>query len=225
MEARKVTIINNRTQSQKVIMSSASTLGELKRDMREAGVSYEGMTFFEGHMRAELKDNSAPLPETVKWKGEDVNELTFLLTAPEKKIKSGSERTDAYAKIKELGLQDACQKKYGKNFTMCKTSELLELIESNSANGKKAIAKPAAKKEEQVKETKAEAKKEVEADTTKDSSLRKSFDTLVSILYENGILDEIQYAQVKEILSGSSESSSSEKLSKAEIDEMFGFVR
>ena len=63
---RKVTIINNKTQSQKVIQDSeATTLGELKREMRERGIEYEGMTFYEGHLRAELKDDASPLPATV----------------------------------------------------------------------------------------------------------------------------------------------------------------
>ena len=53
METRKVTIINSKTQSQKVIQDSkATTLGELKQEMRERGINYAGMTFFEGHMRA-----------------------------------------------------------------------------------------------------------------------------------------------------------------------------
>lgn len=87
---RKVTIINNKTQSQKVIQAStATTLGELKREMRESGIEYEGMTFFEGHLRAELKDDASILPTNIPYKGQVVNDLTFLLTAPEKKIKSG----------------------------------------------------------------------------------------------------------------------------------------
>ena len=59
METRKVTIINSRSQSQKVIQDSkATTLGELKAEMRERGIDYSGMTFYEGHMRAELKDDA-----------------------------------------------------------------------------------------------------------------------------------------------------------------------
>ena len=40
------------------------------------------------------------------------------------------ERKEAYAKIKELNLQEECKKKYGKNFTQCKTDELIHLIQS-----------------------------------------------------------------------------------------------
>ena len=130
MEFRKVTIINNKTQSQKVIQaSSAVTLGELKREMREANIEYEGMTFFEGHVRAELKDDSSILPTNIPYKGEVVNDLIFLLTAPEKKIRSGAmSRTEVLNKIKAKGLQGECMKKFGKNFTTCKTQDLLDLL-------------------------------------------------------------------------------------------------
>ena len=130
MEFRKVTIINNKTQSQKVIQASAATtLGELKREMREAGIEYEGMTFFEGHLRAELKDDASILPTNIPYKGQVVNDLTFLLTAPEKKIKSGAmSRAEAYNAIKARGLQDECVKRFGKNFTMCKTQDLIDLL-------------------------------------------------------------------------------------------------
>lgn len=40
------------------------------------------------------------------------------------------ERKEAYAKIKELNLQEECKKKYGKNFTQCKTDELAHLVQS-----------------------------------------------------------------------------------------------
>lgn len=90
METRKITIIDNKNQSQKVIADSqATTLGELKSEMRARGISYEGCTFYCGQMRAELKDDAAPLPATVMYRGQEVTDLTFLLTAPEKKIKSG----------------------------------------------------------------------------------------------------------------------------------------
>lgn len=40
------------------------------------------------------------------------------------------ERKEAYAKIKSLNLQEECKKKYGKNFTQCKTDELAHLVQS-----------------------------------------------------------------------------------------------
>lgn len=38
------------------------------------------------------------------------------------------ERKEAYEQIKKLGLQEECKKKFGKNFTQCKTSELEVII-------------------------------------------------------------------------------------------------
>ena len=40
------------------------------------------------------------------------------------------ERKEAYEQIKKLGLQGECQKKYGKNFTQCKTGELEAIIKT-----------------------------------------------------------------------------------------------
>lgn len=90
METRRVTFINQKTQAQRTIENStATTLGELKTEMDAAGIDYDGMTFYEGHMRAELKDDAAPLPTNIPYKGTVVNDLTFMLTTPEKKVKSG----------------------------------------------------------------------------------------------------------------------------------------
>ena len=48
MEARKITIVSTKTQKKSVIMSGAETLGELKNDLRNAGIDFEDMTFYEG---------------------------------------------------------------------------------------------------------------------------------------------------------------------------------
>ena len=130
METRKVTIINNQTQSQKVITESkATTLGELKKEMDELGIPHSGMTFYEGHLRAELKDNASVLPTNIPYKGEVVNDLVFLLTKPEKHIKSGVTGREAlYADIRANNLQEACIAKYGKNFTLCKNQQLMDLL-------------------------------------------------------------------------------------------------
>lgn len=225
METRKVTIINSRTQSQKVITDSkATTLGELKAEMRERGIDFSGMTFFEGHMRAELKDDAAPLPTNIPYKGQVVNDLTFMLTAPEKKVKSGAmSRAEAYDKIKELGLQAECVKKFGKNFTMCKTSDLISLIESKSSS------KPTPK----VKETKEEVKTKVKENTIVEethapvvatgSNLEKAFIALLDDLYNEDNINEDTYDKCKTLLNGGSYTKP-EKMSKKEIDTMFNFV-
>ena len=203
MEFRKVTIINNKTQSQKVIQASAATtLGELKREMREAGIEYEGMTFFEGHLRAELKDDASILPTNIPYKGQVVNDLTFLLTAPEKKIKSGAmSRAEAYNAIKARGLQDECVKRFGKNFTMCKTQDLIDLL------GEEAPAKPL---------------KDEPAKPASEGNVAGALEILLEDLYGSDVIEEGTYDRAMAVLKGTSYAP--EKMSKAEINKMFDFV-
>lgn len=215
MEFRKVTIINNKTQSQKVIQAStATTLGELKREMREAGIEYEGMTFFEGHLRAELKDDASILPTNIPYKGQVVNDLTFLLTAPEKKIKSGAmSRAEAYNAIKARGLQDECEKRFGKNFTICKTQDLIDLL------GEGAPAKE--EKKEVVKNPVKEEKPEVTA--TSEGNVAGALEVLLEDLYVNDTIEEATYNRAMAELKGT-DYKEPEKMSRSEINKMFDFV-
>lgn len=137
MEARKITVVSTKTHKKSVIMSGAETLGELKKDFREAGIDYEGMAFYEGVSKTELKTDESVLPKDVPYTNrttgetKNTNELVFMLTNTNKKIKSGAmTRTEAYDAIRAKGLQAECQKRFGRNFTMCKTSDLVSLIES-----------------------------------------------------------------------------------------------
>lgn len=221
MEFRKVTIINNKTQSQKVIQAStATTLGELKREMREAGIEYEGMTFFEGHLRAELKDDASILPTNILYKGQVVNDLTFLLTAPEKKIKSGAmSRAEAYNAIKARGLQDECVKRFGKNFTMCKTQDLIDLLGEGSS-------KPAPVKEK--KEVVVEEKATKEVEISKESSIPEgnvagALEVLLEGLYGSDTIEEATYNRAMAELKGT-DYKGPEKMSRSEINKMFDFV-
>lgn len=225
MEFRKVTIINNKTQSQKVIQaSSATTLGELKREMREAGIEYEGMTFFEGHLRAELKDDASILPTNIPYKGQVVNDLTFLLTAPEKKIKSGAmSRAEAYNAIKARGLQDECVKRFGKNFTMCKTQDLIDLLGEGAPakEEKKEVVKEKPAKKEVAKEPVKEEKPEVTASS--EGNVAGALEILLEDLYGSDAIEEGTYDRAMAVLKGTSYEAP-EKMSKAEINKMFDFV-
>lgn len=218
METRKVTIINSKTQSQKVIQDSkATTLGELKQEMRERGIDYTGMTFFEGHMRAELKDDAAPLPANIPYKGQVVNDLTFMLTAPEKKVRSGAmSRAEAYAEIKKRHLQSVCVEKFGKNFTQCSTADLISLFEKGSTN-----VAPAPKAEKPVEAEAAPVTSDIPSHTGCNCS--KAIAMLTEALYSNDTIEEETYDAVMAVLTGKS-CNTPEKMSKKEIDEMFGFV-
>lgn len=226
---RKVTIINNKTQSQKVIQAStATTLGELKREMREAGIEYEGMTFFEGHLRAELKDDASILPTNIPYKGQVVNDLTFLLTAPEKKIKSGAmSRAEAYNAIKARGLQDECVKRFGKNFTMCKTQDLIDLLGEGGApvkeEKKEAVKEKPAKKEVAKEPVKEEKVKAPATTATSEGNVAGALEILLEDLYGSGVIEEGTYDRAMAVLKGTTYKAP-EGMSKEEINKMFDFV-
>lgn len=150
MEARKILFVMSNSSSQKSIMSEAETLGALKADMRRAGINYDNMTFYEGRTRTELKDDASVLPTNVPVAAKGTtpatttNDLVFMLTTANKKIRSGAgDRPAAYAKIKQLGLQYACKAKYGKNFTQCSTSDLEALIADASPKVEPKVKAPA----------------------------------------------------------------------------------
>ena len=199
METRKITIVSTKSQSKKVIMSSATTLAELKSDLRQNGIDYEGMSFFEGTSKVELKNDASVLPHDVPWKGTVTNELVFMLTNTNKKIRSGAmSRMEAYAEIKRMGLQDACLKKFGKNFTMCKTADLIALVQSNSAAKPAPAPKAEAKKEETPVNTPVAPTSN--GDGCVDTASRAAISKLVEILEENGTIEDYEKEEVLDIL-------------------------
>ena len=143
MSTKKFTVIDTRTGLKKTFDSEANTVGELKADLARLDISTDGMAIQEGLTRTELGGNDTYLPHDVPYKGGTTNNLVFRLTQAEKRIKSGSVRSDAYDQVKKLGLQNAIVAKYGKNFTMCKTAELVAEVE---AAKKKAAPKAETKK-------------------------------------------------------------------------------
>ena len=235
MEARKITIVSTRNQKKSVIMSAATTLAELKADLRQNGIDYTGMTFYEGTSKVELKDDASVLPHDVPYKGQLTNELVFMLTNTNKKIRSGADmsRADAYAAIKAKGLQEECVKRFGKNFTMCKTADLIALVNEKSAPAKESVKETPAK-EEKVAETKKEEVKE-QAGTAEcvDTKARAALSRLLTILTDNDTLEDDEAEEIEDILGGEIEVAASEdyKPSSAspysddEIDRMFNFAR
>lgn len=216
MEARKITVVQTKNQKKSVIMSAATTLAELKSDLRANGIDYDGMTFFEGTSHIELKNDASVLPHDVPYKGTITNELVFMLTNTNKKIRSGAvamTRTEAYSAIKSMGLQDACVKKFGKNFTMCKTTDLIALIQSSSDSN----PAPATPKAEAKAATKKGGKVEAPANTPEasapvapasnggecvDTTARAAISKLVEILEDNGTIEDYEKEEVLGILGG-----------------------
>ena len=245
MEARKITVVQTKNQKKSVIMSAAATLAELKSDLRANGIDYDGMTFFEGTSKVELKNDASVLPHDVPYKGTITNELVFMLTNTNKKIRSGAvamSRDEVYSAVKSMGLQDACVKKFGKNFTMCKTADLIALIQGNG------ISKPASAAPEAEAKAKAETKKEekVKAPVNTpevsvsvapasnggecaDTVARAAIGELVEILEDNGTIEDYEKEKVLDILggeaaaapSGECKTKSVSPYSDDEIDDMF----
>ena len=233
MEARKITIVSTRNQKKSVIMSAATTLAELKADLRQNGIDYDGMTFYEGTSKVELKDDASVLPHDVPYKGQLTNELVFMLTNTNKKIRSGADmsRSDAYAAIKAKGLQEECIKRFGKNFTMCKTTDLITLV------NEKSVSKPASftpAKKEKVDETKKRESKE-KTNTTEyvDTKVRAALCRLLTILTDNDTLEADEVEEIEDILGDKVEvapsedykPSSASPYSDDEIDRMFNFEK
>ena len=161
MEARKILFVLSNSSNQKSIMSEAETLGALKADMRRAGINYDGMTFYEGRTRTELKDDASVLPVNVPVPAKGTtpatttNDLVFMLTTANKKIKSGAlspERKNTLEEIKAKGLGAAVTAKFGKNATQCKTPDLLAfLAEQSKPASQVATEAPKTKKVEEEK--------------------------------------------------------------------------
>lgn len=200
MQSRKITVVQTKNQKKSIIMSAATTLAELKSDLRANGIDYDGMTFFEGTSKVELKNDASVLPHDVPYKGTVTNELVFMLTNTNKKIRSGAtnmSRMEVYNAIKSMSLQDACVKKFGKNFTMCKTTDLIALVQSNGTS--EPTPKAETKNEEKVKTLVVPASSD---DMCVDAKARAAISRLVVILENNGTIEEDEKEEVLGILGG-----------------------
>ena len=125
---RKIIVVSSATQSQTAFESEATTLGELKQELNARNVDYNGMTFLEGHSKLEMSLDDAILPSNIPYKGTTTNDLVFLLTTPQKKIRSGVDRIHLYGVIKDNGLAEAIKEKFGRNYTNVSTDDLAEFL-------------------------------------------------------------------------------------------------
>lgn len=182
METKRFTVVDTRSNQVKTFNSEATTVAELKRDLRNIGINPDGMAIQEGLTKTELISDETVLPTNVSYRGTTTNNLVFRLTQPDKKIKSGVEihfcsRSELYDKIKDLSLADVIKAKYGNNYTNVKTDDLVREVTT-------------AMKE--LKENKA-----CSNDITKDAIA-----TLTSILVNNGCIDADEGNKVMEPLLG-----------------------
>lgn len=127
MEARKITVLTSTNRV--VLMSSAETLGELKVDMSAQGINCVDKVFMEGLTHTEFSRDDAVLPKDVKYHDEVTNELVFMVTEPNQKIKSGisAGRQYLYDKIKSLNMETIVKNLTGCNYQNLSTAKLKEI--------------------------------------------------------------------------------------------------
>ena len=211
MEKRIITIVSTANSSKVELETNAMTLGELKAAMNQADIAYDGMTFYEGLTKFELVDDASILPHDVVRNGQTTNNLVFMLTNTNKKIRSGYDRVELYTIIKAKGLAEECKERLGKNFTMCKTSELEELVKGCES------VKSAA--EATTVETSAELKEIVKLQQEV-KTLSNAVNTLrnfLIIIFDGDEIDESKSCMERE--------KNKDSLYKnSEIDDMFSFL-
>jgi hypothetical protein len=209
---RKVTFIDSKSQSQKVINNStATTLGELKAEMRTAGIDYTDMSFYEGHIRAELLDDNSILPTNIPYKGQVVNDLVFMLSTTNKKIKSGVDRAEVYQMIKGMNLQDVVKSIFNRNYTQVPTNELLSLVARYTPNNAAT---------EETSEVKAAITCAERFD-----HIEQALKDIIDILYDEGIIDDDEYTEMTDLFDYEGlDNAEDQKMTPQEIDEMFDFM-
>lgn len=199
MEARRITVVQTKNQKKSVVMTNATTLGELKEALREQGIDYDGMTFYEGLSKTELKHDDAILPHDIERNGTVTNELVFMLTNTDKKIRSGAmSRPELYDYIKKNGLQAEVQKKLGKNFTLCKTSDLQYIVDKHM-KGARPVANDAPATEA-MPEPKAEVRKEVPENIASLDNVRTALVMLVHELCDNEYIEDYTRDRILDVL-------------------------
>ena len=129
MEARRITVVDTRVNRTKSFESTAETMAEMLADFRANGIDATDMAIQEGLTKTEMNENSI-LPKDVSYKGTVTNNLVFRLTQKEKKTRSGMDRKEVYAMIKNNHLENMVKEALGRNYTQVPTVDLIKLIES-----------------------------------------------------------------------------------------------
>lgn len=217
---RKITVLVESTQSKHVLQSNATTLGELKDELRDKNISFNSDDVFkEGLSKTVLTTDESILPSNIPWRGEVTNDLIFMITAPQKKIKSGvMTRLEVYAEVKRLNLQDTISKKVGKNFTQCSTAVLLTFIDEASKNSCKAkTPAPVAKEKSNPTQVVKPTPEVVESVTF--CALKE----LIAMMVNEGVLSEANANNILGVASGRPALPIEKEESYDELAEQFNF--
>lgn len=204
MESREITVVDERGRVLISLNSTAETLGDLKSDLERHNISYEEYEFVEGYSRSKLMGNSSPLPKNIQTKDGITNNLMFMLTIPNKKIKSGAydellPRQEMYRIIRDENMQEGIKSKYGKSFTTCSNDELKSAIadirlEREGQKRKKSKGRTESSKVDRIKNIEEEIKEIKE-------QVDETLDGINSIKEFFAYIEEYSYDNAKEIFS------------------------
>lgn len=194
MESRKITVLVEATQKKYVLMSSATKLSELKEELAQKGVTTnDSDSFKESRSKSILTSPESVLPTNIPWKGGITNELVFMVSKAERKIKLGMKsRNEIVALIKSYGLLDEVKKKTGKNYTNVSTAVLSEIVDKYELKTRTKVKDaPTPKSASNVKMS---SKKSVESAPSCDCAVK--FKKAVDSLYKENLID----CEVKDFL-------------------------
>ena len=196
MESRKITVLIEATQKKYVLMSSATKLSELKEELAQKGVTTnDSDSFKESRSKSILTSPESVLPTNIPWKGGITNELVFMVSKAERKIKLGMKsRNEIVALIKSYGLLDEVKKETGKNYTNVSTAVLSEIVDKYELKARAKVKDvPTPKSAPNVEKA---SKKSVESAPSYDYVIK--FKKAVDSLYKENLID----CEVKDFLYG-----------------------
>lgn len=228
MEKRKITIVDSQSGSKVEIMTDATTFGELKKAVVNAGINVTNKDWLEGITKTSPRSDESVLPTNVKYvpkRGENAgkeiitNNLVYMLTNVEKKIKSGMDRKEAYAKVKELNLADSIKKEFGRNFTQVSTENLVSFVEKSQKKGNSVKANTKSKVDSLNKamETKETMKAAIKKNAANNASDEVFASAVVTFIYNLPV--GVQNSIVETLMRGAN------GFSIAEVDEIIDSVR
>lgn len=151
METRKIMIVDSSSNQKVVVNTDATTFGELKKAARAAGINYEGKDWLEGITKTSPVGDDSQLPTNVQFKGATTNNLVYMLTNTNKKIRSGGDRKSLYEEIKKHNLAEKIKEAFGRNYTQIGNAVLQDFIAKATAVKNEVIEKVASKKAKEPK--------------------------------------------------------------------------
>lgn len=136
---KKVTVFSTLGKNAQEFQTSATTWGELQKNLKEMSISFSGMKAVIGENKHTLESENALLPfNELEDKTKVYTDFTLYLMPV--KTKSGYDRKEMFSLIKEFVGKDAAKKALftvnGKNMTQLSTPVLEQLVTKHIGNGK-----------------------------------------------------------------------------------------